>query len=92
MLLTLVEQGTFDLNTALAAVSQAPSEVLALNAGTLTPGVPADICVFDPHLEWTVKPQTLISAGRNTPFMGQTLRGRVTLTLVDGRVVHNINA
>jgi dihydroorotase len=35
-----------------------------------------------------VDPTRFLSKGRNTPYAGQTLRGRVALTLVDGRVIH----
>jgi len=90
-LLSLVEGGAFDLSVAIAAVSQAPSEILGLNTGTLVAGAAADICVFDPALEWTVTPESLLSAGKNTPFLHQTLRGKTTLTLVEGRVVYNTN-
>lgn len=90
-LLSLVESGAFDLNTAIAAISQAPSDILGLNAGTLAPDAPADICVFDPLQQWTVSKDTLISAGKNTPFMHQTLRGKVTLTVIEGRIVYNTN-
>lgn len=91
-LLTLVERGAFDLGTAIAAVSAAPGAILGLNSGTLAPGAPADVCAFDPALEWTVTPETLLSTGKNTPFLRQTLRGKVTITLVEGRVVYNANA
>jgi len=90
-LLSLVEQGAFDLNTAIAAVSQAPAEILGLSAGTLAPGAPADICVFDPAQQWTVSNNNLVSAGKNTPFLHQTLDGKVTLTVIDGRIVYNTN-
>jgi dihydroorotase len=90
-LLSLVERGAFDLPTAIAAVSQAPSEILGLSGGTLARGAPADICVFDPALEWIATPDTLLSAGKNTPFLRQTLRGKVTMTLIEGRLVYNAN-
>ncbi|MFP6682218.1 MAG: dihydroorotase [Gammaproteobacteria bacterium] len=90
-LLSLVEDDGFDLNTAVAAVSQAPSEILDLDTGTLAHDAPADICVFDPLQQWTVTDDTLVSAGKNTPFLHQTLRGKVTMTLVEGRIVYNTN-
>jgi len=90
-LLSLVEQGAFDLNTAIAAVSQAPNDILGLSGGALTCDSPADICVFDPSQKWTVSKDTLDSAGKNTPFLNQTMRGKVTLTVIGGRIVHNTN-
>jgi dihydroorotase len=50
-------------------------------------GEPANICVFDPHLEWTVVPANLASKSRNTPYAGRTLRGKVRHTVFGGEVV-----
>jgi len=47
----------------------------------------ADVTVFDPDAEWTVDPSRFRSKGRNTPYSGQKLKGRVHLTVVDGGVV-----
>jgi dihydroorotase len=62
--------------------------VLGLPGGSLGPGAPADLCVFDPDAQWTLDAVTLRSAGHNSPWLGARLRGRVLLTVVDGRVVH----
>jgi len=86
-LLALVADGVFDLPTAIAAVSTAPHRLLGQPGGTLEVGAPADLCVFDPAARWEVTPASLASAGKNTPHLGQTLTGRVTLTLVGGRIV-----
>ena len=57
--------------------------------GRLSAGGPADIAIFDPDEYWTVKSSTLISQGKNTPFSGYELKGRVKKTLVAGVVVHS---
>jgi len=44
--------------------------------------------VFDPAREWTVDPAAFLSKGRNSPYAGRPLTGRVHATIVDGRVVH----
>jgi len=54
--------------------------------GTLKPGSPADIVIFDPHREWVVEPGKFASKGKNTPLAGETLRGQVMATLVGGRL------
>ena len=64
-----------------------PARVLGLDAGTLTPGKPADLVVFDPAAAWTVDAAKFQSKSRNTPLNGRTLRGRVTHTVVGGRLV-----
>jgi dihydroorotase len=87
-LLALVEAGAFDLPAALTAASLAPHRVLGQAGGTLAVGAPADLCVFDPALRWVPTAASLLSAGKNSPYLGQPLTGRVTLTLVGGRIVH----
>jgi dihydroorotase len=72
---------------ALARVTSAPASALGCPGGSLAIGGPADLCVFDPDAHWTVSPATLSSQGRNTPFLGLEIPGRVRTTLVGGRVV-----
>jgi dihydroorotase len=69
-------------------MSTEPARILKLPGGTLSEGSPADITVFDPEAEWVVEPKQFVSKGRNTPFGGQTLTGRATLTVVGGEVVY----
>lgn len=75
------------LAKALAKVSSGPAGVLGVPAGTLAPGVGADICIFDPKLHWKVEPARLKSQGKNTPFAGYEVPGRVRYTLVGGHIV-----
>ena len=86
-LLETVAAGAFDLPTAIAAASTAPHRLLGQPGGTLEPGAPADLCVFDPHARWDVTSSALVSVGKNSPWLGRTLTGRVTMTLVGGRIV-----
>ncbi len=51
-------------------------------------GADADVTVFDPARKWAVRASEFASKGRNTPYGGRTLHGRVGCTLVDGRVVY----
>jgi dihydroorotase len=84
----LVAQKRIDLPTLIEKMSCAPARVFKLAGGTLRRGGAADVTVFDPDVEWTVDPAAFKSKGRNTPYAGHALRGRVRWTLVDGRVVH----
>ncbi|RCS58520.1 dihydroorotase [Parvibium lacunae] len=81
------QQGPAAWATALAPITHQAARILGLPAGTLQLGARADICIFDPHASWTVQPSELVSQGRNTPFLGYELQGRVTHTLVEGRIV-----
>jgi dihydroorotase len=73
---------------ALAAVTVRAARVLGIPAGTLAPGAEADICIYDPNRPWIVQPGALASQGRNTPFTGLELTGRVVRTLAGGRTIH----
>ncbi len=74
------------LPAAIARVSCEPARVAGLQAGTLSPGAAADLCVFDPAVRWKVDASALRSQGRHTPFLGYELPGQVRYTLVSGRL------
>ena len=76
------------LGTALSPITAAPARMLGIDAGHLAVGAAADICVFDPEAYWTVDRKALKSQGKNTPFLGLELAGKVSYTLVGGQVVH----
>ncbi len=81
------EQEKLPLLTALARITCDPAAILGIDSGSLSVGSPADLCIFDPVEPWRVTPAALRSQGKNTPFMGYEMAGRVHLTLVGGRVV-----
>jgi dihydroorotase len=76
------------LAATLARITSEPARVLGVECGRLAPGAAADLCLFDPALRWVVEPQALASQGKNTPFLGMELTGRVRRTLVAGRTVY----
>jgi dihydroorotase len=73
---------------ALAKVTYAAARILGIQAGHLSPGAVADICLYDPDAHWRVSAASLTSQGKNTPFLGHEVRGEVVLTLVAGQVVY----
>src|SRR5690606_32525768 len=85
--MTLVEDGLLDLPTLLARLSSGPAQALQLPAGRLALGAPADLLLFDPTVS-TVAGDNWFSKGRNCPFLGHCLPGKVRYTLVDGRVCY----
>jgi dihydroorotase len=78
----------FPLSTALAKITVVPAKILGVDAGHLSPATAADLCIFDPNQYWKVEPTALKSQGKNTPFLGMELQGRVKYTLVDGSIVY----
>ena len=73
---------------ALAKITSAPARILGLDAGHLSVGHNADLCLFDPTVAWRIEPKALKSQGKNTPFMGYEMQGKVRMTLVGGHVVY----
>lgn len=82
------EEEKVPLVTALARVTADPAAICGSPAGHLGVGAPADVCVFDPTAEWQVTPETLKSRGKNTPYLGGRMAGRVCATVIDGRIVY----
>lgn len=76
------------LPAALARITVEPARLLGIEAGCLSAGVAADVCIFDPEQYWKVERGVLKSQGKNTPFLGLELAGKVRWTLVAGHVVH----
>jgi dihydroorotase len=64
-----------------------PARIMAIDAGHLSVGQTADVCVFDPSAFWRVERNALRSQGKNTPFLGLEVPGKVRYTLVNGQVV-----
>ena len=86
----LVASGIIDLPTLVQRMSCAPARIFRLAGGTLRRGNIADVTIFDPDAEWTVDPTRFRSKGRNTPYSGRRLKGRVHLTIVDGSVIYRL--
>ena len=72
----------------LARVTSDPARILGVQSGRIEPGAPADLVLFDPEQAWRVVPAALRSQGKNTPFLGYELAGRVRTTIVAGNVVY----
>jgi dihydroorotase len=77
------------LPLALARITSDAARILGIAAGTLAPGSAADICIFDPDAVFRVSRDTLKSQGKNTPFLGYELPGRVRYTLIDGHLAYD---
>lgn len=82
----LVETGRVSLSRLVELMSTAPARLFDLGRGTLATGAPADVVLFDPAARTVVAPGNFSSKGRNTPFGGHDLQGRVVATVLDGRI------
>ena len=88
LILGLVGTGQLDLVRAIDCLTIGPARVLGLSSGQIKPGAVADLCIFDPDAVWTAGSPNWCSRGVNSPYFGCDLKGRVTCTLVAGKIVH----
>jgi dihydroorotase len=86
-LLGLVHAGDLDLALLIRRLTIDPARAFGLTGGTLRHGADADVCLFDQNSSWTVDPGEFASKGKNTPFAGERLRGRVVATICRGEIV-----
>jgi dihydroorotase len=84
----LVESGELPLELAVEKMTIGPARVFKLPYGTLAPGAAADVVAFDPAQRWVVDATEFVSKGKNSPYIGQTLVGRVAATFYGGAPVH----
>lgn len=82
----LVKGGVLTLSELADKMSANPAAILNLQGGTLAVGAPADLTIVDLNKAWTIDPKVFVSKGKNTPFAGREVYGRVKYTVVDGDI------
>jgi dihydroorotase len=85
--LALVEEGVLSLPEAIRKLSYNPASILGVIGGSLNEGGPADLAIVDPEQEYTLQPGDIRSKSKNSPFIGQPLKGQNLLTMIGGRIV-----
>ncbi len=94
-LMSLVHSGQLDLSLLIAKLTSEPAKIIGARygkLGTLEIGAPADVTVFAPNLEWVVDTKQFVSKGKNTPLDGERLKGKVMVTLSQGKIVYKDNS
>ena len=76
------------LSKAIARITCDAARVAGLDAGKLSVGSTADVCIFDPNARWKVEASAIVSQGKHTPFLGYELQAQVRHTIVSGRVAY----
>jgi dihydroorotase len=89
-LMSLVHQGEISLTRLLSKLTCEPAKVIGRNGelGTLKAGAPANITILDPKREWIVDSRNFASKGKNTPYDGYKVRGKVMATIANGKIVY----
>lgn len=84
----LYHTGLLPLEKIIQKMTVNPAKLLRIDRGALTLGAAADLTIFDPDEEWTVDPEQFLSKGRNTPFAGMQVKGKVKYTIVGGKIIY----
>lgn len=82
----LIEPGHLTWPQLIAKTTIGPARILGLDRGTLRPGAAADITIIDPGCSWKITPSVFRSKSRNSPFLGEEVRGRATHVFVAGEL------
>lgn len=85
--LKLVDDKVLTLAALVEKMSVNPSKILGIGRGTLKAGSVADITVIDPKAEWIVEADKLASRSKNSPWLGEKMKGAALYTIVAGKVV-----
>jgi dihydroorotase len=88
VMLSLVDQERIGLERAIELLTVGPARAMGLDAGTLQVGRQADLVIVDPDRTFRVDARSFRSKGRNCPFDGWSVRGRILFTMVGGKVVY----
>lgn len=89
VMLSLVEKGYISLMRMVELMSCKPAQILNLeDHGSLKEGSKANLVLFDPNKEWILDESTSFSKSRNTPLWGKKLKGKVVITIFEGRIVY----
>ena len=84
----LVKPGVLTMMQMAEKMSYNPAKILGLKKGVIEVGACADLVVFDADCTWEIDPSEFFSKGKNTPFTGQTVSGKVLATIVDGEIAY----
>jgi dihydroorotase len=83
----LVHPGHISLQRMIELFTTGPANILKLNRGSLSPGLPGDVTILDPESRWTYEVERSPSKSRNSPFDGHTFRGRAVATIAGGEII-----
>lgn len=84
----LVDKGLITPLQMAEKMSYNPAKILGIDKGTIQEGKKADITIIDPKATYTIDKNTFISKGKNTPFHGRKVKGKVMTTIFEGRIVY----
>lgn len=87
----LVRTGKLTMNQLVERMSASPARILGIKKGSLQPGMAADITIADVETAWEIDPEKFYSKGKNTPFDGRKVYGKIYYTIADGEIAFSQN-
>jgi dihydroorotase len=84
----LVKEEGLTLNELSAIMSERPAKILGINKGLIREGYIGDIVLVDTEIEYEINGEDFLSKGKNTPFNGRKVTGKVLMTIKNGEIVY----
>ncbi|MFZ5799945.1 MAG: dihydroorotase [Candidatus Omnitrophota bacterium] len=84
----LVKTGILTWGQLVEKMACNPAKILKINKGTLAKGRDADVVIVDPHKEWVLKREEIVSKSQNSAFIGRRLTGKVEYAICAGKIVY----
>lgn len=81
------KQTQMSLATTISMLTYGPARVLNIEAGEISVGQRADVCIFDRDEQWVLDENSINSAGKNSPFLGDTLTGKIKQVICEGKLI-----
>jgi dihydroorotase len=83
------KQTKMSLASTIGLITHGPAKILNIEAGEISVGHRADICIFDRDEQWVLDENSINSAGKNSPFLGDTLTGKIKQVICEGKLIIN---
>lgn len=90
MINKVFHENNISLNKLSEMMSLNPAKLLGLNQGLIKEGLRADLVLLDSEQEEIIDVSKFISKGKNNPFDGQKVRGKIIMTIRNGKIMYDI--
>ncbi|SHE44979.1 dihydroorotase [Alkalibacter saccharofermentans] len=86
---TVFEKNGIDISKLSEMLSEKPAKMLGLNMGKIKPGMEANLVLADLKEEYEINPASFLSKGKNTPFAGRKVKGKILMTIKRGEIKYD---
>lgn len=87
-IMNLVNKGYISYLEMVKLLSYNPAKLIKIDRGQIEEGKIADLTIFDPEVEYIYKEEDIVSKSKNSPFIGEKLKGKVIYTMVNGKIIY----